>query len=133
MPSANLYDLHGHGSRIVYYPEGRGPIPVGDGPGPLLIYDNGSAQVECRGDKLKVGQQTWAGTIVTALIRDTGIVPGAVVIPDVIPPPTDGSVPVHSIAVLANHRGSPALGPGPLETYSEFAVTGIAALIRLPA
>ena len=37
-----------------------------------------------------------------------------------------------TIAVLANHRGTPVIGPGQLETYSEFAVKGIAALTKLP-
>jgi len=45
---------------------------------------------------------------------------------------TGGSVPVHTIAILSNHRGTPQIGPGELETYSEFAVTGIAALTKLP-
>jgi len=137
MAGANLYDLHGHGKRILFYPQGKGPIPAGQHAGPVLIYDDGSTQVECRGDKLRIGHETWAGTVVTALVRDNGIVPGAVtslvvVIPDVSPQPADGSVAVHTIAVLANHRGTPVIGPGQLETYSEFAVKGIAALTKLP-
>ncbi|MEO8846248.1 MAG: hypothetical protein ABI591_20780 [Kofleriaceae bacterium] len=137
MAGANLYDLHGNGKRILFYPLGKGPIPAGEKPGPTLIYDDGSTQVECRGAKLKVGHESWAGTAVTALVRDNGIVPGAVtslvvMIPDVVPPPADGSVPVHTIAILSNHRGIPQIGPGQLETYSEFAVTGIAALTKLP-
>jgi hypothetical protein len=137
MTGANLYDLHGHGKRILFYPLGKGPIPAGEKAGPVLIYDDGSTQVECRGAKLKVGHESWAGTVVTALVRDNGIVPGAVtslvvVIPDVSPPPSDGSVSVHTIAILSNHRGTPQIGPGQLETYSEFAVKGIAALTKLP-
>jgi hypothetical protein len=137
MSGANLYDLHGNGKRILFYPIGKGPIPAGEKAGPILVYDDGSTQVECRGAKLKVGQESWAGTVVTALVRDTGIVPGAVtslvvVIPDVSPQPADGSVPVSTIAILSNHRGTPQIGPGQLETYTEFAVTGIAALTPLP-
>jgi hypothetical protein len=137
MAGANLYDLHGNGKRILYYPQGKGPIHAGEKPGPVLVYDDGHSQVECHGSKLKVGHETWAGTVVTALVRDNGIVPGAVtslvvVIPDVSPQPADGSVAVHTIAVLANHRGTPVIGPGQLETYSEFALKGIAALTKLP-
>lgn len=129
MAGANLYDLHGNGKRILFYPLGKGPMSAGEKAGPILIYDDGSTQVECRGTKLKVGH--------TALVRDNGIVPGAVtslvvVIPDVSPQPADGSVSVHTIAILSNHRGTPQIGPGQLETYSEFAVTGIAALTKLP-
>jgi hypothetical protein len=137
MSGANFYDLHGHSKRILYYPNGRGPIPAGHSAGPVLVYDDGSTQVECRGDTLKVGPSTWAGTTVTALVRGNGIVPGAVTslivqIPDVSPQPADGSVAIHTIAILANHRGTPQIGPGALETYSEFALTGIAALTKLP-
>jgi len=137
MSGANLYDLHGNGKRILFYPLGKGPIPAGEKAGPILIYDDGSTQVECRGTKLKVGPESWAGMVVTALVRDSGIVPGAVtslvvVIPDLSPQPADGSVSVHTIAILSNHRGTPQIGPGQLETYSEFAVTGIAALTKLP-
>jgi hypothetical protein len=137
MAGANLYDLHGNGKRILFYPLGKGPIHPGEKPGPILIYDDGSTQVECRGAKLNVGHESWAGTVVTALVRDSGIVPGAVtslvvVIPDVSPQPAEGSVSVHTIAILSNHRGTPQIGPGQLETYSEFAVTGIAALTKLP-
>lgn len=33
---------------------------------------------------------------------------------------------------LPNHRGTPVIGPGQLETYTEFKRTGIAALTPLP-
>jgi hypothetical protein len=138
MNNANLYDLHSHSKRIHFYPEGKGgPIGTGTPKGPVLIYDDGSSQVECSGDDLKVGPATNAGTAVTALVRKTGIVPGAytslvVLIPDVAVPPADGAVSVHTIAVLAQHRPTSNIGAGQLQTYSEFAVHGTAALVKLP-
>jgi len=138
MLGANLYDLHGHGKRIHYYADGKGgPIGPGSIKGPLLIYDDGSTQVECSGDDLKIGPATNAGTVVTALVRKNGIVPGAytslvVLLPDVSPQPADGAVTVHTIAVLSQHRPTPVLGAGQLQTYTEFAVKGTAAIVKLP-
>ena len=139
MSGANLYDLHGHGKRIHYYVNGKGgPIKVGSSTGPVLIYDDGSTQVECSGDDLKVGPATNAGTVITALIRkNSGIVPGAltslvVLIPDVAPQPADGAVHVHTIAVLSLHRPTSNIGAGQLQTYSEVALNGTASLVKLP-
>ena len=137
MAGANLYDLRGQEKRILYYPEGKGAMPGVEQSGPILIYDDGSSRMECSGARLKVGHENWAGTVVTALIRTNGIVPGAVtslvvLIPDISPLPTDGSVAVHTIAVLANHRGTPMAGPGQLKTDTEFAVDGTAVLKKLP-
>jgi len=137
MSGANYYDLHSHSKRISYFPDGRGPIGGAYKGGPLLIYDDGSSHVECSGEDLKVGPSTWAGTTVVALIRKNGIVPGAVTsllvqIPDVSPSPVDAAVPMHTIAIQANHRGTPVIGPGQLETYAEMAFHGTAALVKLP-
>lgn len=138
MSGANLYDLHGHGKRIHYYVNGKGgPASVGGPMGPVLIYDDGSSQVECSGADLRVGAATNAGTVVTALVRKNGIVPGAytsiiVLIPDVSPQPGDGVVTVHSFVVLSQHRPSSSIGAGQLQTYSEFAVQGTAALVKIP-
>lgn len=135
MAGANFYDLHGNSKRVSYYPNGR--TIVGPGKMPVLIYDDGASQVECSGDNLKVGPSTWAGTPVVALVRSNGIVPGAVtslfvLIPDVSPNPGDAAVHVETYAMLANHRGTSELGPGQLETYSDFSLKGTAALIKLP-
>jgi len=138
MAGANLYDLHGHGKRIHYYVDGKGgPIGPGSYKGPLLVYDDGSSSIECHGDDLKVGPTTNAGTVVTAIVRKNGIVPGAItslvlLLPDVSPQPADGGVAVHTIAVLSQHRPTPVLGPGQLQTYTEFAVKGTAARVALP-
>ena len=138
MAGANLYDLHGHGKRIHYYADGKaGPIGPGSYKGPILVYDDGSSSIECHGDDLKVAPATTAGTVVTAIVRKSGIVPGAItslvlLLPDVSPPPADGGITVHTIAVLSQHRPKPVIGPGQLQTYSEFALTGIAALVKLP-
>lgn len=138
MSGANVYDLHGHGKRIYYYPEGKGgPVGPGHVKGATLIYDDGSTQVECDGDDLKVGPATNAGSTVTAIVRKTGIVPGAitslvVLIPDVAPQPADGGVHVKTIAVLSQQRPTPVLGAGQLQTYTEFQVTGTASLVKLP-
>jgi hypothetical protein len=135
MAGANFYDLHGSGKRISYYPMGR--TIAGPAKGPMLTYDDGSSQVECSGDSIKIGPATWAGTPVVALVRSSGIVPGAVtslfvLIPDVNPNPGDGAVHLRTYAILANHRGVAELGPGQLETYNQMALTGTAALIKLP-
>lgn len=135
MTGANVYDLHGNSKRISYYPNGR--TIVGPAKGPILVYDDGASQVECSGDGIKVGQPTWAGTPVVALVRNSGIVPGAVtalfvLIPDVIPGPGDGAVHVTTYAILSNHRGVAELGAGQLETYSQMSLSGTAALIKLP-
>lgn len=135
MAGANFYDLHGNSKRIFYYPNGK--TIVGPAKEPLLVYDDGSTQVECTGDRLKIGPTTWAGTPVVALVRSSGIVPGAVtslfvLIPDVAPNPADGTVHVETYAILANHRGTGDLGAGQLETYTEMHLKGSAALIKLP-
>jgi hypothetical protein len=138
MSGANLYDLHGHGKRIQYYVNGKGgPGTAGSPTGPVLIYDDGSSQVECFGEDLKVGPATNAGTVVTALVRKNGIVPGAytslvVLVPDVSPPPAEGAVHVHTIAVLSQHRPTSNIDAGQLQTYSEFPMQGSAALAKLP-
>ena len=138
MSGANLYDLHGHGKRIHFYVNGiGGPVGPNHISGPALIYDDGSSQVTCSGDDIKVGPPTNAGTVVTAIVRKTGIVPGAytslvVLLPDVSPQPADGAVPVHTIAVISQHRPTSMLGAGQLQTYTEFAVKGTAALVKLP-
>jgi hypothetical protein len=54
------------------------------------------------------------------------------IVPDVAPQPADGGVTVHTIAVLSQHRPTPVIGPGQLQTYTEFAVKGTAALVKLP-
>ena len=137
MSGANQYDLHGHGRRIHYYVNGKGgPVAPGAPTGPLLIYDDGTTQVECSGSDLKVGPATNAGTVVTALVRKNGIVPGAytsivVLIPDVSPPPADGVVSVHTMAMLSQHRPTSSIGAGQLQTYSEFALRGTAALVKI--
>ena len=55
-----------------------------------------------------------------------------VMIPDVAPQPADGAVTVHTTAILVQHRPTPELGPGQLETYSPFPIAGTAALVKLP-
>ena len=44
----------------------------------------------------------------------------------------DGGVAVHTIAVLSQHRPPPVIGPGQLQTYTEFKVTRMAARVALP-
>ena len=70
-------------------------------------------------------------------MRKDGIVPGAytslvVLITDISPQPGDGSLPLHTIAVLSQHRPVSNIGAGQLQTYTEFALQGTAALVRLP-
>jgi hypothetical protein len=133
MAGANYYDLRGDSTRIYFYPNGRTLVP---NLGPVLVYDDGSTQVECRGDDLKIGPATWAGTSVVALVRKTGIEPGAVgslcvLIPDVQADPGDAAVPIATYGTLAIHRAIGERGPGQLEKYWPLQLTGTAALIKL--
>jgi hypothetical protein len=137
MSSANYYDLSGHSTRISWYPGGRGgPIHAGgQGGGPTLVYQCGAIEVSVSGDNLTVGPATPAGTFVVALIKKTGIVPGGVTSIGVLFPDMhidSAPVPVHTIAVIAHHRGTSSLGAGQLETYTEMALTGTATNIKLP-
>jgi hypothetical protein len=136
---ANYYDLSGHSTRIGWYPAGKGGPVVAGGPpanAPVLIYSNGSSDVSVWGDDLRVGPLTGAGTFVVGVVNRAKIVPGGissfgVLIPDVV---VDASpVSVHTIGVLAVHRGTAQLGPGQLETYTEVALKGTAANVILPA
>jgi len=138
MAGANFYDLHGHGKRIHYYADGKGgPVGPGSYKGPILVYDDGSSSIECHGDDLQVSPSTNAGTVVTAIVRKNGIVPGAitslvVLLPDISPQQAERGVAVRTIAVLSQHRPAPVIGPGQLQTYTELELTGTAARVALP-
>ena len=138
MGTPNYYDLSGPSTRIAWYPTGQGgPVKAGGPPAnaPVLIYSSGGAEVSASGDDLTIAK-TPAGTFVVAVVKRSGIVPGGIVsfgalIPDVN---VDGSpVSINAIGVTSVHRGTSQLGAGPLETYTEMALSGTASSIVLPA
>jgi hypothetical protein len=133
----NYYDLHGHSTRIAWYPEGKGgPIREG-GPAAnaVLEYSNGSLDATVSGEDLTVST-TPAGTFVTAIVKKTNIVPGGVTVFAVLIPDAnvDGrhSAAIHTVGVLSVHRGTSNIGPGQLETYTTLQLRGTAANIVLP-
>jgi hypothetical protein len=133
----NYYDLHGHSTRIAWYPEGRGgPIREG-GPAagaPVLEYSSESLDASVSGDDLTV-TKTPIGTFVTAVVKKTNIVPGGVTVFAVLIPDArvDGthSAAIHTIGVLSVHRGTSNIGPGQLETYTSFQLKGTAANVLM--
>jgi hypothetical protein len=101
----------------------------------VLEYSSGSLDVSVAGDDLTVSSSP-AGTFVTAVIKKTKIVPGAVtsfclVVPGVVIGGAN-SVAVHTVGMLAVHRGASLIGPGQLETYTSMDLKGTAASIVMP-
>jgi hypothetical protein len=137
MTTPNYFDLSGDSIRIGWYPDGSGgPVKEGQPLGPVLQYTDVSGSQTITGKKLTVSS-TAVGTFVTAIVKDTGVVPGAVtafaaLIPDVA---VDGrqSVAISTLGALSTHRGVAQLGPGQLERYTLIPLTGTAASLTLPA
>jgi hypothetical protein len=134
----NYYDLHGSSTRVAWYPQGRGgPVRVG-GPAanaPVLEFSNGSLDVSVWGDDLTINQ-TPIGTFVTAVVKNTNIVPGGVTVFGVLIPDANvsstNSAAIHTVGVLSIHRGTSNIGPGQLEAYTTLKLKGTAANIALP-
>jgi hypothetical protein len=135
---ANYFDLSGDSTRIAWYPNGRGgPVREG-GPAanaPVLNYSSGSLDVSVTGKDLTISA-TPAGTLVTAAVKKTNIVPGGITYFVALIPTTidDGShaVTISTFGALAVHRGTSNVGPGQLESYTEMALNGTATNIILP-
>jgi hypothetical protein len=134
---ATVYDLSGRSTRIQWYPKGTGgPVTKPPSTGPVLHYSGGSLDVSVSGDDLQVSSSR-AGTWVTAIVKKTGIVPGAITCFSVLVP--DASVDsgqhvaIQTIGVLSIHREVSLLGPGQLETYTSVALAGSAAILQMPA
>jgi hypothetical protein len=138
MTTPNFYDLHGHSTRIGWYPNGKGGPIVAEGPppkAPVLIYSAGASQVVAWGADLTIGEPTPAGRLVVAVVNKSGIVPGAIVAVSVLVPDVvidSAPVPVHTMGVLSHHRGTAQLGAGQLETYTRLDLKGTAANVILP-
>jgi hypothetical protein len=136
MNNANYYDLSAHSIRIKWYPHGvGGPVRVGGVSGPTLIYNDGHSEVTVSGNDLTIGKATLAGTVVTAVVRKTGIVPGGISTLSVLVPDVElvgDSVPVELVGIEAVHRGTATLGAGQLETYKSIQFRGTAANVALP-
>jgi hypothetical protein len=134
----NYYDLHGHSTRIAWYPEGRGgPIVVGGPPAnaPVLDYSSGSLEASASGDDLTV-TTTPIGTFVTAVVKKSSIVPGgvtvfAVLIPDVRVSSAGNAV-IHTFGVVSVHRGTSNISPGQQETYTTIQLQGTANNVERP-
>jgi hypothetical protein len=136
---ANYFDLSGHSTRVGWYPNGKGgpikqPAAAGAANRGLLEYSSGALEASVSGDDLKVFA-TPVGTLVTAIVKKDGIVPGATIsfmllVPDVNDAPN--GVAIHTIGVLSTHRPTPRLGPGQLETYTELPLTGTALNVEFP-
>jgi hypothetical protein len=131
----NYYNLSGKATRVIYYAESAGPLVAGTPPKrPALEYISGSLDVSVSGSDLSV-VTTPVGTIVTALVKRSGL-PGAntffsLLIPDANL--ADQSVTINTIGVLSVAREVSNIGPGQRETYTEVPLTGTAANIVQPA
>ena len=139
MAGANYYDSQRSRDPNCMVPAGQGRAhhpggPPAGGAGPRLF--ERLARRDRLGKEPDSRPRTPAGTFVVAVVKTTNIVPGGVtsfgvLIPDVVV--ETSPVVLHTIGVVAVHRGVAQLGPGQLETYTEVSLKGTAAHIIMPA
>ncbi|HEX5145233.1 MAG TPA: hypothetical protein VFW21_15320 [Mycobacterium sp.] len=130
---ANVYNLHGKGIHLTYFPDGSGP-PTSEGP-VKLIYTDAHQSTTFHAAQVAVDHVANLGTLVTAVLRvttDGGTTSVTLLVPSVVMQGAQ-SEQIHTELITTMHF-SPLTGIGrpQRDVYTVTPVSGTASVVILP-
>lgn len=129
----NQYYLQGGGISVAYSPEGWGPLVLDQGP-LILAYHDANQSKGFRRDAVQTTEVAALGTIVTVTLgaeEPIGSTTFSLLIPAVLLPQGENSVPIGTDAITTFHRQFPPVPQREYYTVTELTGTAVSGPLPL--